>query len=196
MLRTTFGVYPAGGKFDDDSFSAITSGIGAGGKGITPVLTAAWVDFMRAELALDAGNTGDAKTLMLEGINKSITKVKSFITKDASADVSYEPTQEDIDDFMTSIESGFDSADLNGKWNIFAEQFFVATFGNGIESYNFYRRTGYPTTLQPNLDPNPGTFMRSFYYPSNVVNTNSNISQKADVTQPVFGDTKGVPAAN
>jgi len=151
---------------------------------------------MRAELALDAGNTADAKTFMMEGISKSITKVKTFINRDPDADASYEPTQEDIDDFMTSIGDGFDKADLNGKWNILGEQFFTAAFGNGIETYNFYRRTGYPTTLQPNLDPNPGTFIMSFFYPAAAVNTNSNISQKPDVAQPVFWDTKGVPPAN
>lgn len=196
LLRTTFGVYPAGGKFDDDSFTAITSGFGGGGKGITPILTASWVDFMRAELALDAGNTADAKTFMMAGISKSITKVKTFINRDPGADTSFEPTQEDIDGFMTSIETGFDAADLNGKWNILGEQFFVAAFGNGIETYNFYRRTGYPTTLQPNLDPNPGTFIRSFFYPAAAVTTNSNITQKPDVAQPVFWDIKGVPPAN
>ncbi len=196
LLRTTFGVYPAGGKFDDDSFTAITSGVGGGGRGITPILTACWVDFMRAELALDAGNTADAKTFMMAGITKSITKVKTFIDRDPGADTSFEPAQEDIDGFMTSIETGFDAADLNGKWNILGEQFFVAAFGNGIETYNFYRRTGYPTTLQPNLDPNPGTFIRSFFYPAAAANTNSNITQKADVAQPVFWDIKGVPPAN
>lgn len=196
LLKTTFGVYPAGGKFDDDSFSPVTSGDGGEGKGITPILTASWVDFMRAELALDAGNFADAKTFMSAGIRKSITKVKSFISRDPSADVAYEPTQADIDAFIASIESGFDSANLIGKWNIFGEQFFVAVFGNGIESYNFYRRTGYPTTLQPNLDPNPGIFIRSFFYPTDAVTTNSNIPQKPGVAQPVFWDTKGVPAAN
>lgn len=196
LLRTTFGVYPAGGKFDDDSFTAITSGVGGGGKGITPILTASWVDFLRAELALADGKTEEAKIFMLEGMNKSIFKVKSFISKDPDADVSYEPSQQNIDDFKTSIETAFGNADNAGKWNILGEQFFVATFGNGIESYNFYRRTGYPTSLQPNLDPNPGTFMMSCYYPSNAVNTNSNISQKADVSTPVFWDTIGVPAAN
>ncbi|MBN2775511.1 MAG: SusD/RagB family nutrient-binding outer membrane lipoprotein, partial [Prolixibacteraceae bacterium] len=196
LLRTTFGVYPAGGRFDDDSFRAISSGVGAGGKGITPILTASWVDFMRAELALDAGNTADAKTFMMDGISKSIEKVISFVDRDANADVSYVPTQDYIDDFKASIESKFENADLSGKWNVLGEQFFVATFGNGLESYNFYRRTGYPTTLQPNLDPDPGEFTRSFYYPSNAVNTNSNISQKPDQTVPVFWDVNGVPVAN
>lgn len=196
LVRTTFGVYPAGGKFDDDTFSPITSGVGGGGNGITPILTAAWIDFMRAELALDAGNTAEAKTFMLEGLTKSIAKVQSFISKDAGADASYEPTEDDVNGFIEMIASDFDGANLSGKWDILGEQFFVTVFGNGIEAYNFYRRTGYPTTLQPNLDPNPGTFVMSLFYPSNAVNTNSNITQKPDQAQPVFWATKGVPAAN
>lgn len=196
LLRTTFGVYPAGGKFDDDSFSPITSGVGGGGNGITPILTAAWVDFMRAEIALVENNTGDAKSFMIAGLSKSIEKVQTFSSKDIGADFSYEPTETDVADFLTFIESTFDGADMPAKWDILGEQFFVTAFGNGIESYNFYRRTGYPTTLQPNLDPNPGNFIRSLYYPANAVNTNSNITQKADQEQPVFWDTNGAPVAN
>ena len=196
LLRTTFGVYPAGGKFDDDSFSAISSGVGGGGNGITPIMTAAWIDFMQAELALTDGNTGEAKTFMLAGLEKQIAKVQTFAGKDIDADLSYEPSQQDVTDFIDFIGSAFDSADNEGKWDILAEQYFVTVFGNGIESYNFYRRTGYPTTLQPNLDPNPGNFIRSLFYPSNAVNTNSNISQKPDQEQTVFWDVNGIPAAN
>ena len=196
LLRTTVGVYPAGGRFDDDSFDEITSGQGAGGNGITPILTASWVDFMRAELALDAGNAPLAKTYMQAGTTKSITKVMSFLSRDPGADTSYAPTQDDVDDYMKSIGDAFDAGNTTKKWNILGEQFFVAAYGNGIETYNFYRRTGYPTTLQPNLAPNPGSFVMTLWYPSNVVNTNSNISQKPDVAQPVFWCTKGVPAAN
>ncbi len=196
LYRTTFGVYPAGGKFDDDSFSPIYNGAGGGGKGITPILTAAWVDFMRAELALDAGNTTEAKSFMISGLTKQIAKVQSFISKDPDANLDYVPTEEDVNDFLALIESDFENADINGKWDVLGEQFFVTIFGNGIESYNFYRRTGFPRTLQPNLDPNPGTFIRSLFYPANSVNTNSNMTQKPDQAQPVFWDTKGVPEAN
>jgi len=196
LYRTTFGVYPAGGKFDDDSFSPISSGDGGGGNGITPILTAAWVDFMQAEIAMVEANTNDAKTFMMAGLEKSIAKVQTFASKDIDADLSYEPTETDVADFIDFIGSVFDGADMPGKWDVLGEQFFVTVFGNGIESYNFYRRTGYPRTLQPNLDPNPGTFIRSMFYPANAVNTNSNISQKTDQTQPVFWDTNGVPEAN
>lgn len=197
LLRTTFGVYPAGGKFDDDSFAGITVGAGAGGKGVTPILTAAWVDFMQAELAMVNGVTDDARTFMVAGMTKQITKVQSFGARDSGADLSFEPSAGDVSTYISAVESRFNSADMSGKWDVLGEQLFITAYANGVESYNFYRRTGYPTTLQPSLDPNPGTFIRSLFYPSNAVNTNSNISQKADQAQPVFWDTNpSAPAAN
>ena len=224
FLRATFGVYPAGGNFDNDRFDTdpknknVAPGSGGGGAGITPILTAAWVDFMQAEIAMVNGDVGAARTFMSAGISKSITKVLGFASLDKSfnpnevlveddpdtpedeevtAEDRYVPSNTDITDYITSVETAFDTADMNGKWDILGEQYFIAVFGNGIESYNFYRRTGYPTTLQPSLDPNPGTFIRSLFYPANEVNTNSNISQKADQAQPVFWDTNPTaPAAN
>jgi hypothetical protein len=197
LLRTTTGVYPAGGRFDDDSFEGATPGEGAAGVGITPILTAAWVDFMQAELAMVNGNTTDAKTFMVAGMTKQIAKVQSFGARDTSADLSFEPSASDVSDYIAQVEAAFDAATTSGKWDVLAEQLFITANANGVESYNFYRRTGYPTTLEPNLDPNPGVFIRSLFYPSNAVNTNSNITQKADQGQPVFWDTNpSAPAAN
>jgi hypothetical protein len=63
-----------------------------------------------------------------------------------------------------------------------------------------YRRTGYPTSLQFNIEPNPGNFIRSFLYPSNEADVNSNISQKPNVDTKVFWDNNpsspGFPSAN
>ena len=57
------------------------------------------------------------------------------------------------------IAAAFD-ADPTGGWNVMAREFFTSLFGNGTDAYDFYRRTGYPTNLQPNLEPNPGGFIR------------------------------------
>jgi hypothetical protein len=203
FLRTTFGVYPAGGKFDGNNFKNVydtgtSKSIGAQGKGITPILLASWVNFMKAEVALSQNNTGVAKTEMLAGMDKSITKVQTFGINDPefNADVAYVPTATAITNFTNTISSAWDTASTTNKWNILAVQQFIANFGNGIETYNFYRRTGYPTSLQPNRDPNPGGFMRSLYYPSVAVNNNTNINQKATQTVPVFWDTNPSPIAN
>lgn len=197
LKRTTWGVYPAGGKFDDSSFIPISATAGAGGRGVTILLSAFNVDFMRAELAMVAGNTSAARDFMLAGFDKQMAKVQSFLVgREADADTSLEPTAANILSYRNSIASAFDSANNDGKWNILAEQYWIAHYGNGVDPYNFYRRTLYPTTLQPNLEPDPGTFVMSMYYPSISVNNNSSISQKPDQAQPVFWDNSGVPPAN
>lgn len=200
FLKTTFGVYPAGGKFDGDNFENVYTTAdpvrGAKGNGITPILLASWVNFMKAEIALADNNEGLAKTEMLEGISKSITKVMSFGPRDPEYDATFAPTATDISDFIDTVASNWDAAAGNEKWDVLAVQQFMAVFGNGIESYNFYRRTGYPSKLQPNRAANPGTFVRSLYYPSNEVNNNANLTQKANQSVPVFWNTNPAPIAN
>ncbi|MCJ7466889.1 MAG: SusD/RagB family nutrient-binding outer membrane lipoprotein [Maribacter sp.] len=188
FTKTTFGVYPAGGRFDDDSFEGVGLGEGGGGAGITPILLSSTVDFLRAEAAMVSGSPATAKTFVLSGLAKSVTKVESFGSKDAGADLSFAPDAAAITAHSNAIAAAFD-ADPTGGWNVLAREFFTSLFGNGSDGYNFYRRTGYPTDLQPSLEPNPGGFIRSFFYPANFVNNNSSIPQKAEVTQSVFWDT-------
>jgi Starch-binding associating with outer membrane/Susd and RagB outer membrane lipoprotein len=197
--RVAPGVYPVGGRFDDDSFEGGTPGTGGGGVGITPILTAAWTDFMIAEVQLVQNNAVASALALESGITKSIAKVMAFGALDTAADLSFEPTVSDVDDFTDDTIDAFEAASMTEKWDILGEQYFIALYGNGIESYNFYRRTGYPTTLQPSIEPNPGAFVRSLFYPANVANTNTSIPQKADQTQRVFWDTNptaGFPVAN
>ncbi|MDC1374838.1 SusD/RagB family nutrient-binding outer membrane lipoprotein, partial [Polaribacter sp.] len=65
---------------------------------------------------------------------------------------------------------------------------FIANWGNGVEPYNNYRRTGMPLYIQPAQTENPGAFIRTFKYPSVAIDNNSNISPKADQTVKVFWD--------
>ncbi len=189
FLRTTYGIYPAGGMFDDSRFAPVSQGAGAAGAGITPLMLASWVDFMRAEMAMVEGDVAAAQEFVVSGTAKSITKVRSFGALDEDADLSLAPSEEQMNSFLSGIETAFIEADTEEKWNLLAEEFWISCFGNGILNYNFYRRTGYPTTLQPNREPNPGGFIRSFRYPANLVNNNSSISQKQEVTTTVFWDT-------
>lgn len=200
LLRTINGVYPAGGKFDADEYSPAVIGDGGGGAGILPIMLASYVDFMRAEAALASNNASGASSALNAALTKSVAKVQSFISVDPTADDSFEPTSGEVSSFISSIVSAFNSANNDGKWEILATQQFVANFGSGIQAYNLYRRTGYPKTIQFNIDPNPGPFVRSFFYPANEANVNSNINQKPNVDVQVFWDTNpsspGFPFAN
>jgi len=202
FLRTLAGVYPAGGKLDDWSYGGQQDGDGNGGNGITPIMLASWTDFMIGEVELVAGNEAAAKTAMFAGMAKSMDKVTNFYPRtdrfDGIMDFYFGGLAQVTNGFYARISDEWD--DASDKMNVLGMQYFVAQYGNGLDAYNFYRRTGYPTTLQPNIEANPGGFIRSFFYPANHANTNSNITQKGGVTEPVFWDTNpgspGFPAAN
>lgn len=202
--RTANGVYPAGGLYDDSAFGAVGLDLGGGGAGIEPFILASYVDFMRAEVALASGDAEGAAGFIEAGLTKSMDKVLEFDSLDTSRDASMDVTSGEAAAYVDSIVTAFmDAAPGPDQWNILAEQNWTTQYGGGAETYNFYRRTGFPTTIPPNLEPNPGTFVRSFPYPNNEVVANPNISQKADQTVQVFWDTNppsaltgGFPAAN
>ena len=195
FLRTLNGVYPAGGRFDDASFQGTTNGGGNGGNGITPIMLASWVEFMIAERELLDGDIPGARSRLEAGMTKSTQKVQSFINDDA------EPGDTVVENHRNAILTSYDDAtSTEDQWNVVFEQYWIALYGNGIDAYNAYRRTGYPTTLQPNIEPSPGGFVRSMPYPTNFVEFNSNANQKPSVGVKVFWDTNpdspAFPTAN
>lgn len=190
FTRTAVGVYPAGGRFDDDAFSNVGLGLGAGGAGIEPIYLSSYVDFMRAEAALASSMPGTAASYLESGMTKSIAKVQSFGELDGSADLSYEPSAGAVASYISNVVANFNGGSSDDQWNILAEQYFTAIFGGSADAYNFYRRTGYPDTVQPNLEPNPGVFPRTFLYPNSEVIANPNVLQRTDNATQVFWDTK------
>lgn len=199
--RTAVGVYPAGGKFDDNTFRAINGlTFGAAGAGITPIVLASTVDFWRAEVALSPGGTGDARAFMTAGIQKSIAKVRGFISRDKTAITSFAPAMSADATYITAVTDKYNAAVSNAdKLDVVITEFFISLFGNGTDAYNAYRRTGFPRRMQPNIDEKADGFIRSFLYPADVTGTNPNIKQKAKVTQRVFWDNNpetGFPIGN
>jgi hypothetical protein len=188
LRRAVVGVYPAGGKFDENDFSAIGEGLGGQGAGITPIMLASWVEFMRAEMALASGDAGAASGYLNTGLTKHINKVRPYFDLDPDADSEYAATQAEVDAFIDGTVASFNGADMNGKWDILAIQQFISHYGNGIGAYNMYRRTGYPVSLQYNVESGSGPFIRSFLYASSEADTNPNIPQKPNVNVQVFWD--------
>lgn len=187
--RTVWGLYPVGGDFDSDQANAVLATSGGKGAGISPILLASYVDFYLAEAALTMSTGGDAKALLNSAITKSFNKVLNFDkVVGVTIPSSFVVNQAQIDEYIAEVNQSFDAADANGKIGIIAKEFYLAAFGNGFEVYNLYRRTGFPK-LQPSLSPEAGTFIRTFKYPSDLVNRNINVKAKTDV-QKLFWDTE------
>lgn len=192
-LRTIWGVYPAAGKFDGENDSrSMNQNAGGRGAGIKPIMMSSFVKFMLAEAALTLNVSGqDPKELLEQGVRESISTVMAFASIDPTygtnaADV---PTQDYIDTYVDAVLDKFDAAtDNEEKLNIIVKEYFIALWGNGIEAYNTYRRTGKPADIQFGMQASVGEFYRSFVYPADYITRNSNAVQKTGNTQQVFWD--------
>ena len=189
LKRTAWGLYPAGGKFDADNCSQVSNGGTDGhlGVGIQPVLLSSFMDFLIAEAILTMGSSGDAGAHLESGIRKSFSKVMGFGGGGYAGD--FEPTSDDMDAYVMEVLGKYNNADAEGKLNIVMEEYWLALFGNGLDAYNNYRRTGMPQNMQPTLELDPGSYARSFWYPADFVNLNINISTNKEITDQVFWDT-------
>ena len=188
LFRTTYGVYPGGGAFDEDQFDGAPSSTNLGGAGILPILTSSFVKFLTAEAALTIGTNGNPATLLEEGVRASMSKVLAF----GGVSSAFTSTQTDVDNYVNEINSNYLAATSNDdRLNIIMTEYYLAAFGNSIEAYNGYRRTGFPSTLQVPIDNDNPTFPNSFPYSSTAVERNSSLNQKP-ITVKVFWDKKTI----
>lgn len=217
LLRTNFGIYPAGGRFDDETGQAVLATDGAQGAGIEPFFMAHYVPFLKAEAALTLGTTGDPRTLLETGVRASISAVMAFgaanepnypdmtamVEPDGSpGDVP--PTgdeitaaeffgvdQGSIDAYVAEVLARYDAATNDDeRLDIMQQEYQIAVFGNGHEAYSAYRRNGFPNTsyMQPSESASPGDYLRSLLYSDNIASRNSSIDQKTTTTVQVFWD--------
>lgn len=192
--KTLYGLFPAGTRFDNNAGTPLNSNtLGAQGAGVQPIMLAAYVDFMLAEAAQTLGTAGDPKAIMLSGIRKHMNYVRAFAvsTSEAAAvrafqaDAAYTSS---VDSYVNFVSNEWDNAPVGRRLNLIAREYWLSLFGNGVEAYNLYRRTGQPDGMQPSLTTDPGLFPRSFLYPNDHFVTNSKANQKPNLGLRVFWD--------
>lgn len=184
--RTSFGVYPVGGRFDDNDAARVNNGQGLNGAGIWPIMMDSFVYFMRAEAALYLTTSDDAAAMLEQGVRSSMNTVIGFLPNPGDFTNTSDAT--DINDYVTALMATYTAATSDEeRMNIIGKEYWLAMYGNGVEGYNLYRRTGAPGNLQPTY-LGTGSFPRSFLYPSNTVDRNLNITQKPGLTEQVFWD--------
>lgn len=199
--RTAPGVYPAGGRFDANNPTPLNNRTyGNQGAGIEPIMMRAYVDFMLAEAALTLGTTGDPRTLLDNGIRKSMTDVRTFALSGLEAGtitafMSGATYTTRVNQYVTGVLAEYDAAaNDTERLRVIAREYWLALYGNGVEAYNMYRRTGQPDGMQPGLNNPWGAFPRTFIYPANFINRNNNpnVNQKPNNNVRVFWDNNPV----
>ena len=175
--RTVAGVYPIGGAYGGYTAGTVqTQGTkGAKGAGIMPIVLSSWVHFMKAEAIMKSKLSGDAKAEMLLAISQSIDKTTTVIPVTPSipaADLADIATKKQK--YLDFISTTYDGLNDDKKLELIIKEYYIATWGNGIEPYNNYRRTGYPSNFQPTLESISGSFYNCAFYAGNCVNNNPN----------------------
>ncbi len=201
LKRTAPGVYPAGGRFDANNPVGVNNRLlGNQGAGIEPVMMRSFVDFMLAEAALFLGTTGDPRVYLENGIRKSMQDVRAYALAglEGSAITAFQSDavfNTRVNQYVAGVLAEYDAASTDTeRMRVIAREYWLALYGNGVEAYNLYRRTGQPDGMQPGLNNPFGAFPRSFIYPNNFVTTNNNptVVQKPNNNVRVFWDNNPI----
>jgi hypothetical protein len=202
LVKTTWGVYPAGGAFDYNQNKSVgqSSGreVGAKGVGMEPMFLSSFTYFLQAEAALTLGTTGNAEDLLVQGISASFDKVAAYpasIGYSPTTDTTYLITAGKKQKYIDYVKNQYEAATSDdARLNIIEKEFYIASWGNGLEPFNAYRRTAKPDNFQLTANvADPGAFIHSFFYPSVYVNLNKNVTQKTVTDVKVFWDTNTTP---
>lgn len=209
--RAITGIYPSGGLYDNgmipssltpehiylnnagattgttsNSFKIASFANGDGtGAGIFPLLTHSMVAFLRAEAALTLNTGEDAESLMKEAVMAQLRVVNSLAP-------TFPLSETAILGFTDRLGDQFSAADERGKMELLMMQKWISLYGNGIEAYNDYRRTGLPE-LEPLVSP-LDVFPLRFYYSQTELTSNESLVDERDQLQrnqqitPVFWD--------
>ena len=196
QLRTSWGIYPAGGQMDENQGTSVNLVLGGKGAGIAPIWLSFFTSFLQAEIALKMGigTAGTPRALLENGIRGSISKVLGLpATMGVTVSATFVPTTAAIDAYVNFVLAQYDAATTDDvRLEIIMSEYYLALWGNGIEAYNNYRRTGKPSNMQlVKSTATPGFFPRSMFYPAVFINRNLNApAQKNIGTAPnkVFWD--------
>ena len=183
-LRATFGVYPAGGAFDDGTTNTNTlAASDLGGAGIFPIMLSSTVNFWLAEAALPApaglGVTGNSRDYLAAGMADSFAKVAAFAGQ----------TMTNVATYEAEVLANYDAAGTdNDRLGVIIKEVYISSWGNSTPAYNNYRRTGFPAlggSVIANTD-----FPRNFLIPDSELNSNDNPNLvQITRTDQVFWDT-------
>jgi hypothetical protein len=156
---TLVGVYPAGGKFDDQSAAKANA---TSGTGAAPLKMFTYADrlYIEAELINAGLADGDAKAVFAKALTESFALVDYVSGKAAPTAPRLSGTPDAVK-YMADVNAAFEAATPAKQLELIMTEKWITSFGFSIDQYTDYRRTGYPVLFNPK-DPTmaPGGFVQ------------------------------------
>ena len=146
--------------------------------------------------------SGDAETMLTNAMTASFAKVDEVVSGTGTTQsIPVLSGSTAVTDFITNVASEFNTANPAKQLEIIMTQKWVATFGDPMDQYTDYRRTGYPVLADPNgaspeyqLDNADGwplndgltvlnnNFQTTFFWPQPELDLNQNAPDQKDPT--------------
>lgn len=210
------GVYACGGKYNDGLGGVVNQNSGLLGVAPRRILTYDEFLFIQAELIQSGKLTsaGTASAKLDQAIKANLAKIDEVVTLGIAGSGSTQVIPKltgstapaTVAAFLANIISEFNAASPAKQLEIIMTQKWIATFGDPIDQYTDYRRTGYPILANPNSttpeyqlnngDSFPlndsqtnltGSYQQSLFWPQSELNGNENApSQKQATTYKIF----------
>jgi hypothetical protein len=154
-----FGLYPAGGRFEDNAGRTITS-IGAlnAGTGAVPHQFLTYADrlYLEAELINAGLALGTERTVFIQALNESFKQMDYIIgnyikpgNAGAAQTVPLIDTMAATTAYKNNVIAAFDAGNSEKKLEYIMTEKWINRIENPVDSYTDYRRTGYPVLFSP-----------------------------------------------
>jgi len=128
--------------------------------------------------------------LLQDGIRLSMSKVRDFGNSEmpSIAGTSFEISESAVNEYIADVASAYNAATTDDeRLNIIMTEYQLALWGNGLEAYTNYRRTGFPdfATTAPVMGNPP--YPQRFIIPVSELETNPSLATYTpDPFAPVF----------
>jgi hypothetical protein len=145
---TMFGIYPVGGRFQADTGTVDASM--ATGAAPFRMLTYADRLYIEAELMFAGVLPGDPRAKLQAAITESFQQVDFVVTLASKQQIPDLIGSTAVADYIAKVMTEYDAGTPAKKLEIIMTQKWISSFGNSVDQYTDYRRTGYPILFDPN----------------------------------------------
>jgi hypothetical protein len=206
------GIFVTGGRYDNGQGGSVAVLGDISGTGIAPhrILTYDEFLYIQAELTqVGKITTGTAAAKLMQAMTASFAKVDQVVSKNGSSQtIPVLSGSTRVATFIANVMTEYAAASNTKKLEIIMTQKWVGTFGDPMDQYNDYRRTGFPILADPksttpeyqlnNGDAYPlidsqtvlnNEYQLSLFWPQSELNVNQNApAQKNPTTYKIFWD--------